>query len=154
MMDHMHPWLSGSQLGEFRTRLKAIRTQGGPVSLSPVALALASETGPALGLTIDFSAERELGHPLVVVRVKEEPRPAWFSVLSSREREVALRLTRGDANKEIARALHISTATVKDHVHNSLQKSGCSGRTHVALALNRTVLPATAAIHPLGGSRL
>jgi DNA-binding NarL/FixJ family response regulator len=42
----------------------------------------------------------------------------WLRVLSPREREVALMITRGLANKEIARELDLSVGTVKLHVHS------------------------------------
>jgi DNA-binding NarL/FixJ family response regulator len=43
---------------------------------------------------------------------------AWVSVLSPREREVAILVARGMANKEVARALGLSPGTVKLHVHS------------------------------------
>ena len=46
----------------------------------------------------------------------------WFSILSSREREVALLVARGLVNKEIARQLGLSHGTVKLHVHNIFLK--------------------------------
>jgi len=60
----------------------------------------------------------------------------WSSVLNNREREVAFLVTRGFANKEIARELGLSHGTVKQHVHSILLKlrsqkslkSGISGR--------------------------
>ena len=47
---------------------------------------------------------------------------AWSSILSPREREVALLVARGLANKEIARELGLSEGTVKQHVHSIFQK--------------------------------
>jgi DNA-binding NarL/FixJ family response regulator len=52
----------------------------------------------------------------------------WLSVLSPREREVALLVARGLANKEIARELRLSHGTVKLHVHNILLKLGMRKR--------------------------
>jgi two-component system nitrate/nitrite response regulator NarL len=54
--------------------------------------------------------------------------------LSAREIGVARLLRRGLSNKEIARELDISVATVKHHVHNILDKLGLPGRVHVARA--------------------
>ena len=48
--------------------------------------------------------------------------------LSSRELEVSRYLVQGRSNKEIARQLRISAATVKNHVHNILEKLGVSRR--------------------------
>jgi DNA-binding NarL/FixJ family response regulator len=42
--------------------------------------------------------------------------------LTRREREIAKLIARGLQNKEIARCLCLSNATVKNHVHNILQK--------------------------------
>lgn len=46
----------------------------------------------------------------------------WSSILSPREREVALLIARGLSNKEIARELGMSEGTVKQHVHNTFLK--------------------------------
>ena len=56
------------------------------------------------------------------------------SKLSPREVGVARLLRRGLSNKEIARELDISVATVKHHVHSILEKLGLPGRVHVARA--------------------
>ena len=52
----------------------------------------------------------------------------WLSVLTSREREVALLVARGLANKEIARQLGLSHGTVKLHVHSIFLKVGARKR--------------------------
>jgi DNA-binding NarL/FixJ family response regulator len=46
----------------------------------------------------------------------------WSNMLSPREREVALLVARGLANKEIARELGLSHGTVKLHVHSIFLK--------------------------------
>lgn len=56
------------------------------------------------------------------------------SKLSPREVCVARLLRRGLSNKEIARDLDISVATVKHHVHSILEKLELPGRVHVARA--------------------
>ena len=43
-------------------------------------------------------------------------------VLSPREREIALLISRGLSNKEVARLLGLSQGTIKIHVHAILQK--------------------------------
>lgn len=48
--------------------------------------------------------------------------------LTPREREVLSLIARGCSNKEIARALWIEIATVKNHVHNILEKLGVARR--------------------------
>ena len=48
--------------------------------------------------------------------------PASGGVLTGREREVVVLIDRGLSNKEIAQRLHLGVATVKNHVHNILEK--------------------------------
>jgi DNA-binding NarL/FixJ family response regulator len=57
--------------------------------------------------------------------------------LSEREREVLQHLGRGKSNKEIARALHITEGTVKNHMTNVLEKLGVQDRTQAALKAQR-----------------
>jgi two-component system nitrate/nitrite response regulator NarL len=52
----------------------------------------------------------------------------WSKVLSPREREVAVLITRGLSNKEVARELGVSDGTVKIHVHSIFQKLGAKSR--------------------------
>ena len=64
----------------------------------------------------------------------------WSITLSPREREVALLVARGFANKEIARELRLSLGTAKLHVHNILLKLGIQRRDRlICLASARTV---------------
>lgn len=56
----------------------------------------------------------------------------WAQVLSPRERQVATCLARGLTNREIAAELFVSVATVKDHVHHILTKTGLTNRAAVA----------------------
>jgi two-component system, NarL family, nitrate/nitrite response regulator NarL len=48
--------------------------------------------------------------------------PSGLKALTRRELEVMTLVERGLSNKEIARALHISFATAKNHVHHILEK--------------------------------
>ena len=54
--------------------------------------------------------------------------------LSVREKEVLRYLLDGYTNAEIAGKLFVSESTVKFHVHNLLQKTGCSGRAQLRSA--------------------
>jgi DNA-binding NarL/FixJ family response regulator len=66
------------------------------------------------------------------------PRPA----LSPREREILGQLARGLGNREIARALFISEATVKTHLSRIYDKLGVETRSGaVAAAKERRLLP-------------
>jgi DNA-binding NarL/FixJ family response regulator len=55
-------------------------------------------------------------------------------LLTRREREVAALLACDLTNKEIARRLHLGPATIKNHVHNILQKLNVHHRGDVAAA--------------------
>jgi two-component system nitrate/nitrite response regulator NarL len=55
------------------------------------------------------------------------------AILTAREEEVVQLIVVGASNKEIARLLDISVATVKSHVHNLLGKLGLTGRGKLAL---------------------
>jgi two-component system nitrate/nitrite response regulator NarL len=57
------------------------------------------------------------------------------SELTHREREIAELIERGLSNKEIARELAIGTATVKNHVHNILEKLDVSRRGEAAATM-------------------
>ena len=73
------------------------------------------------------------------VRAPENP-----DMLTEREIEVLRLLAQGQANKEIARTLHIAEKTVKTHVSNILAKLGLQSRTQAALyALRVGIAPAT-----------
>ena|SRR5579859_4227441 len=61
--------------------------------------------------------------------------------LSAREIEVLTLVARGASNKEIARALHISEATVKSHLIHIFSKLGVADRTAaVTVGLERGLL--------------
>jgi DNA-binding NarL/FixJ family response regulator len=53
--------------------------------------------------------------------------------LTPREREIAALVSRGLPNKEVARRLGVSGATVKNHVHNILQKLNLQRRGEIAV---------------------
>jgi two-component system nitrate/nitrite response regulator NarL len=63
-----------------------------------------------------------------------EPPPSLPS-LSRRESEILALVDQGRSNKEIARQLAISSATVKNHMHNLLQKLQVSRRGQAAARL-------------------
>jgi two-component system, NarL family, nitrate/nitrite response regulator NarL len=65
--------------------------------------------------------------------LRREPDPREpLSALSSREREILALVEQGRSNKEIARELAISIATVKHHLHSILQKLQVSRRAQAA----------------------
>jgi DNA-binding NarL/FixJ family response regulator len=52
--------------------------------------------------------------------------------LTSREIQILRLISQGLSNKEIARELGISVATVKNHVHSVLEKLGVQSRSQAA----------------------
>ncbi len=69
----------------------------------------------------------------------ERHRGGSIALLTHREREVATLMGEGLSNKEIAAALGIEVATVKNHVHNLLDKLHVRRRTDVARLLASTL---------------
>jgi DNA-binding NarL/FixJ family response regulator len=65
-----------------------------------------------------------------------EPLPAGPQKLTSRERQVLSCIRHGNSNKEIAQTLHISEATVKNHVHHVLEKLAVTTRAQAAVRSN------------------
>ncbi|WIY83543.1 response regulator transcription factor [Propionimicrobium sp. PCR01-08-3] len=56
--------------------------------------------------------------------------------LTSREREVAVRLAQGDSNAAIAQRLYMGVPTVKAHVSSILAKTGTTNRVQAALLIH------------------
>jgi two-component system nitrate/nitrite response regulator NarL len=71
---------------------------------------------------------------LAGVLLTPEPQPS-LPALSQRESEILALVDQGRSNKEIARQLAISPATVKNHLHNLLQKLQVSRRGQAAARL-------------------
>jgi DNA-binding NarL/FixJ family response regulator len=67
--------------------------------------------------------------------LRERHLPVALPALTSREREILMLAEEGWTNKEIARRLVISCATVKNHMHNILQKMQVSRRGQAAARL-------------------
>jgi DNA-binding NarL/FixJ family response regulator len=61
--------------------------------------------------------------------------PTWQEKLTEREREVALAVSRGASNKEVARQLGITERTVKAHVAVIFTKLAVQDRLHLALRI-------------------
>jgi DNA-binding NarL/FixJ family response regulator len=85
--------------------------------------------------------------PPVAARLVEQLRAPLHDQLSPREVDVLNWVARGASNKEIARELHISEATVKSHLLHIFEKLGVDDRTQaVTLAVQKGI------IHLIGGS--
>jgi two-component system, NarL family, nitrate/nitrite response regulator NarL len=75
-------------------------------------------------------------------RARTEPGPAAPEALTDRQKQVMQLISRGYSNKEIARELKLSVATVKHHVHHVLAKLQVTRRTRVIQRLCGALLPA------------
>jgi two-component system nitrate/nitrite response regulator NarL len=73
----------------------------------------------------------------VATLAAESRQHAVSARLSRREMEIITLIERGLSNKEIARQLFIALATVKNHVHNILDKLEVHGRDEAAAWMRR-----------------
>jgi len=79
--------------------------------------------------------------PTVAMRLLRQRQQPIEEALSARELEVLTLVARGASNKEIARSLHLSEATIKSHLIHLFGKLGVSDRTAaVTVALERGLL--------------
>lgn len=79
--------------------------------------------------------------PAVAARVMGKMRAPAHETLTAREADVLRRVRQGASNKEIARALHLSEATVKTHLLHAFAKLGVDDRTAaVTVATERGLL--------------
>ena len=88
-----------------------------------------------------FASYSESDLPMPSIRIQRrllerlsgpEPQPVAVTEapdgLTTRETEVLLLIAEGFSNQEIARKLHVSTATVKTHINNLFAKTGLKDR--------------------------
>jgi DNA-binding NarL/FixJ family response regulator len=90
--------------------------------------------GPVIELArgrVSVSIDRQGPETVVYVAPRPDPR---FDPLTPREFEVATLVAAGFNNAQVAEALFISVATVKDHVHSILVKTDLRSRSEVAAA--------------------
>ena len=79
--------------------------------------------------------------PAVASRLMQRMRAPAEEALSAREIEVLQLVAKGKSNREIGKALHISTATVKTHLVRIFDKLGVTDRTAaVTVALERGIM--------------
>jgi len=131
------PALNSESLAALRRLVSTMQAQSGQALPMTELVKLADQVQTENGITIDFQATADLGSPMVVVQVPH-PQVLPFGDLSKREQEVAGLIAQGLSNKQIAKRLHISQATVKDHVHRILTKTGLPNRTAIAVAMRST----------------
>jgi len=79
--------------------------------------------------------------PTVATRLMDQLRAPAETALSPREVEVLEWVAKGASNKEIARHLHLSEATVKSHLLHIFTKLGVNDRTQaVTLAVQKGII--------------
>ncbi len=137
------PLLDPESLARLRKLMDGLHNHaGGSVPVEQL-VRLTEDVRLDCGLTVDFEASRSLGHPMVVLRVVAKGgNGTGLDGLSKRERQIAGLIAEGLSNKQIARRLFLALATVKDHVHRILVKTGMPNRAaiaaqHAALATER-----------------
>lgn len=125
--------LDADTLAMLRDTLAEVSRSRGREVPRGVLARLAAALPEGVGMTVDFDAADVLGHPMVVLRPTSGVPDPTLDTLTPREREVAGLVAAGLRNKDIAIALDITVATVKDHVHRILDKTGVDSRTAVAV---------------------
>jgi len=91
-----------------------------------------------------FRLYRKLYEPEAVRQRSEQEVFEAFCLhndISAREREVLRLVISGHSNGEIAEALFIAESTVKYHVRNILQKTGCKNRTELQRKYTAALYP-------------
>jgi DNA-binding NarL/FixJ family response regulator len=92
--------------------------------------------GSPMSSAIARKLVRSLQDPVNRQPVGQDPTPAvWDAALSTRENEILQLLARGLLYKEISDQLHISTSTVRQHIHRIYEKLHVQNRTE---AINKT----------------
>lgn len=64
---------------------------------------------------------------------KKKSEPEFVSLLTEKEKDIALMVAEGLSNKEIAQREKIALSTVKGHIHHIFEKAGVSDRISLAL---------------------
>lgn len=86
---------------------------------------------------------------LLVERVRQGRRRNPLDLLTPRELQVLVELTRGRSNAEICRSLGFGRETVKTHVSSVLSKLGLADRTQAAIfGLQQGLIPLDEALNP------
>jgi DNA-binding CsgD family transcriptional regulator len=128
------PSLDEADLARLREYVVSLRHDtGGSLPVDRL-VGLASDVPPGAGVTLDLRASEQLGAPLVVLRLPAAAPPVRLAGLTRREAEVCSLIAEGRANKQIAARMGIALATVKDHVHRILRKTGLPNRAALAVA--------------------
>jgi DNA-binding NarL/FixJ family response regulator len=65
-------------------------------------------------------------------RPGRRPRPKALAELTSRERDVVLRVAEGLSNREVGRRLYLAEGTVRNYLSTAFDKLGISRRAELA----------------------
>jgi DNA-binding CsgD family transcriptional regulator len=98
-------------------------------------IAQADEVDPLLIRTLRNSTDHDLARKAGIDLGRRVTSGSRNSILSRREREVLELIRQGLTNREIAKALFLSQATVKVHVRHILEKTGSRTRTEAATSV-------------------
>jgi two-component system, NarL family, response regulator LiaR len=156
LMDLLMPVMDGIEAtGEIRRELPGVEVVALTSVLEDASVARAVRAG-AIGYLLKNTEDGELRRALKcaaagqvqlapeaasrLMREVRVPEPDAHEKLTDRETEVLMLLARGEANKQIARSLHIGEKTVKTHVSSVLRKLGVKSRTQAALYAARAGL--------------
>jgi two-component system, NarL family, response regulator len=113
-------------------------------SLSPRVAHRSRDTLPSAPKAIPEGVPKGISQEVSPIPIKAATLPADIHLLTHREQEILALLTTGKSNQEIAEQLHITTGTVRVHVHAVLQKLDVRDRTQAAIfALQHGIVPET-----------
>jgi two-component system nitrate/nitrite response regulator NarL len=125
-------FLTASANDEYIARAVALETWGVLLKDAAADQLLAAVVGGRRWLppeVVDKAVAREAARHLEADRI--------VGSLTRRERELVVLATEGLSNKEIARRVGVTEATVKIHLHNIYQKLGVTNRTVVTMLVHR-----------------
>lgn len=117
LVQYVEAGVSGFVLKDatFSDFLRTIRSVAKGANVLPPPL-----TGSLFSQIVEHATRKRKGNPFASVR------------MTTREREVVGLIAEGLGNKDIAHRLHLSTDTVKSHVHNILEKLALHTRLEIA----------------------
>lgn len=119
--------LSETEISRLQAAMHSLGSERSCIPWNSIASLAAIGRG-GMQLTVDFRATELIGAPVLIASSK------WsfpcFS-LTRRQQEVLALIVEAKSNKEIARQLGIKLSTVKDHVHDILECTGCRSRAEL-----------------------
>lgn len=113
--------------------LEAIRLGARGVVLKEMASQLLVQCVRRVAAGGEWLERQSVSRALDKILRQKAAQPQADSPLTSRELEIVRKVVKGLRNKEIAKALSISEATVKTHLHRIYEKLEVDSRTQLAL---------------------